>query len=135
MSVDIPEQVWGRIDKVEAWLEKLAEISVDLKSMLAVHEQRLIQVDKNHDYIEEMVEKRRVELDHRVDEIYNTMRNQDNKILDEIKSLREETSKLNADMSAKISKMERFVWMAIGGGMVFVWILSYIANYFKIMGH
>jgi hypothetical protein len=124
-----------RLDKIDGWMQKLTEISVDLKSMLAVHEQRLGQHDKQHDYIENMVEQRRIQTDRQIDDVYNTMRNQDNKILEEIHSLREETTKQHNEMSAKISKMEKFMWMSIGGGMVAVWLLSYIANYFKILGH
>lgn len=124
-----------RLDKIDGWMQKLTEISVDLKSMLAVHEQRLGQHDKQHDYIENMVEQRRIQTDRQIDDVYNTMRSQDNKILEEIHSLREETTEQHNEMSAKISKMEKFMWMSIGGGMVAVWLLSYIANYFKILGH
>lgn len=124
-----------RLDKIDGWMQKLTEISVDLKSMLAVHEQRLGQHDKQHDYMENMVEQRRIQTDRQIDDVYNTMRTQDNKILEEIHSLREETTKQHNEMSAKISKMEKFMWMSIGGGMVAVWLLSYIANYFKILGH
>ena len=131
------DDVWinNRFDKIDAWMQRLTEVSVDLKSMLAVHEQRLSQVDKQSDYLEEIVEKRRIELDHKVDDIYNTMRDQDNKILEEIHSLRDESNKQHQAMTAKITKMEQFMWMAIGGGMVCVWLLSYVANYFKILGH
>jgi uncharacterized protein YPO0396 len=124
-----------RLDKIDGWMQKLTEISVDLKSMLAVHEQRLGQHDKQHDYIENMVEQRRIQTDRQIDDVYNTMRSQDNKILEEIHSLREETAKQHNEMSANISKMEKFMWMSIGGGMVAVWLLSYIANYFKILSH
>jgi vacuolar-type H+-ATPase subunit H len=133
----VEDSAWinNRFDKIDNWMQRLTEVSVDLKSMLAVHEQRLTQVDKQNDYIEEIVEKRRVELDQKVDDIYNTMRDQDNKILEELKSLREDTTKQHQEMTAKITKMEQFMWMAIGGGMVAVWLLSYVANYFKILGH
>jgi len=129
------EYVNQRLDKIDGWMQKLTEISVDLKSMLAVHEQRLGQHDKQHDYIENMIEQRRIQADRQIDDVYNTMRSQDNKILEEIHSLREETTKQHNEMTAKISKMERFMWMAIGGGMVAVWLLSYVANYFKILSH
>jgi uncharacterized protein YPO0396 len=124
-----------RVDKIDGFLEKLTEVSVELKSMLAVHEQRLGQHDKHHDYIEDMVEQRRVQTDKQIDEIYNTMRNQDDKILLELQKMREDTSEQHKEMSAKISKMEKFVWLAIGGGMTFVWLISYVANYYKILGH
>jgi uncharacterized protein YPO0396 len=130
-------EVWtnNRLDKIDGWMQKLTEISVDLKSMLAVHEQRLGQHDKQHDYIEDMVEQRRIQTDRQIDDVYNIMRDQDNKIISELHALREESSRQHHEMSNKISKMERFMWMAIGGGMVAVWLLSYVANYFKILSH
>jgi uncharacterized protein YPO0396 len=125
----------NRFDKIDNWMQRLTEVSVDLKSMLAVHEQRLSQHDKQQDYMEDIVEQRRVQMDKQIDDVYNTMREQDNKILDEIHTLRTESNKQHQEMSSKISKMEQFMWMAIGGGMVGVWLLSYVANYFKILGH
>ena len=124
-----------RFDKIDNWMQKLTEISVDLKSMIAVHEQRLGQHDKQQDYIEQMVEQRRQQTDKQFDEVYNTMRSQDNKILDELKSLRQDTTAQHMEMSAKISKMEKFMWMAIGGGMVAVWLVAEVINYFKIWPH
>jgi uncharacterized protein YPO0396 len=103
--------------------------------MIAVHEQRLGQHDKQQDYIEQMVEQRRQQTDKQFDEVYNTMRSQDNKILDELKSLRQDTTAQHMEMSAKISKMEKFMWMAVGGGMVAVWIVAQVINYFKIWPH
>ena len=124
-----------RFDKIDGWMQRLTEVSVDLKSMLAVHEQRLSQHDKQHDHIENVVEKRRVELDEKIDAVYNTMREQDNNIIEEISALRKESTEQHIKLSNKINQMERYIWMAIGGGMVGVWALSYIANYFKILGH
>ena len=124
-----------RVDKIDGFLEKLTEVSVELKSMLAVHEQRLGQHDKHQDYIEDMVEQRRVQTDKQIDEVYNTMRSQDDKILIELQKMREDTSIQHKEMSAKITKMEKFMWMAIGGGMVAVWIVAEVINYFKIWPH
>ena len=103
--------------------------------MLAVHEQRLGQHEKHHDYIEDLVEQRRRDLDIKIDGVYNTMRSQDNGILDEIKKLREESTSQHEKLTGRIAQMERYIWMAIGGGIASTWLISYIANYFKILGH
>lgn len=131
------EDIWtnNRFDKIENWMQKLTEISVDLKSMLAVHEQRLGQHDKQQDHIENIVEQRRLQTDKQIDDVYNTMRNQDNNILEEISKLRKESTDQYSKLSNKINQMERYIWMAVGGGMVGVWVMSYLANYFKILGH
>jgi hypothetical protein len=126
------ESTWGRIDKIETWMQKITEVSIDLKSMLAVHEQRIGQHDKDYEYIEDIVEKRRVELDGKVDAIYNTMRDQDNKILEEIKNLRTESTKQHETLSEKIAKMEKLTWIVLGASIVFIFILEHAANYLQL---
>ena len=81
------------------------------------------------------MEKRRVELDEKVSSIYNTMRNQDNNILEEIKMMREESSKQHSKLNDRITQLEKYIWVAIGGGITLTWIVSYVANYFKVLGH
>jgi uncharacterized protein YPO0396 len=124
-----------RIDKMDNVIERLAEISSEIKQMLAVHEQRLSQHDKNNDYIEDLIEQRRRDLDDKIDMVYNTMRSQDNGILDEIKKLREESTAQHSKLTERINQLEKFIWLAIGGGITLTWIISYAANYFKILGH
>jgi hypothetical protein len=126
------EVTWGRIDKIETWIQKITEVSIDLKSMLAVHEQRIGQHDKDYEYIEEIVEKRRIELDGKVDAIYNTMRDQDNKILEEIKNLRIESTKQHETLSEKIAKMEKLTWIVLGAAIVFIFIIEHAANYLQL---
>ena len=79
-------------DRLEAAIEKLTVISSDLKSMLAVHEQRISQQEKVSENLETVVEKRREELDIKLKDVYDTMRDQDNNILQEISKLRAESS-------------------------------------------
>lgn len=133
--VDMLDVVNPRLDKMDNVIERLTEISSEIKQMLAVHEQRLGQHDKHHDYIEELIEQRRRDLDDKIDMVYNTMRSQDNGILDEIKKLREESNSQHTKLNDRITQLEKFIWLAIGGGITVTWIISYAANYFKILGH
>ena len=103
--------------------------------MLAVHEQRIGQQEKTTDNIAGYLEKRREELDVKLKDVYDTMRSQDNSILEEITKLRTESTEQHKFLTDKISKLERYIWLAIGGGMTIVWLLSYAANYFKVLGH
>ena len=116
-------------------IERLTQISMDLKSMLAVHEQRIGQQEKTTDNIAGYLEKRREELDVKLKDVYDTMRSQDNSILEEITKLRTESTEQHKFLTDKISKLERYIWLAIGGGMTIVWLLSYAANYFKVLGN
>lgn len=122
-------------DRIEAAIEKLTNVSVELKQMLAVHEQRIIQQEKESDELHDVVEKRREELDIKLKDVYETMRKQDNSILEEISKLRKESTEQHNILSNKINQLERYIWMAIGGGMVVTWILTNLANYLKLVAH
>jgi hypothetical protein len=71
-------------DRIESAIEKLTSISIDLKTMLAVHEQRISVQEQTTDNLQDTVEKRREELDIKLKDVYDTMREQDNNILQEI---------------------------------------------------
>jgi len=118
-------------DRIEAAIEKLTSVSADLKAMLAVHEQRIIQQEKETSSLDLKFEKRRELMDGKLNEVYNTMRDQDNGILEEISKLRAESTEQHNILSSKINQLEKFIWMAIGGGMVITWILTNVVHYFK----
>jgi len=122
-------------DRIDIALEKLTEISSELKAMIAVHEQRLNQQEKDTGIIFKLLENRRKEMDDKINEVYVDMSTKDNSILEHIEQMRKEANEQHKALNDKIGKLEKFIWVAIGGGMVLVWLLSYVANYFKIMGH
>ena len=122
-------------DRISNAIERLTEISSELKAMLAAHEARLNLQEKHTDEIHTTLEKRREEVDIKLKDVYDTMRDQDSKILEEIKFLRQDTTRQHLEMSKKITILERYIYLAIGGGICATWIVSYIANYFKILIH
>ena len=119
-------------DRIETAIEKLTNVSVELKQMLAVHEQRISQQEKSSDELHDVVEKRREELDTKLKDVYNTMREQDKSIVEEITKLRKESTDQHNILHSKINQLEKFIWTAIGGGIVLSWFLTNIANYLKI---
>ena len=118
-------------DRIEAAIEKLTVVSADLKAMLAVHEQRISQQEKYSDELHNVVERRREELDTKMKDVYDTIRQQDNIVCDEIKKLRLESSEQHNILSNKINKLEKFIWLAIGGGMVMTWFLTNLVHFLK----
>jgi len=118
-------------DRIEAAIEKLTAISSDLKSMLAVHDQRITQQEKTTDELHETVERRREELDGKLKDVYDTMRDQDNNVLKEIAELRRESAEAHKFLTNKINQLEKYIWLAIGGAFVASWIISFIFNYGK----
>lgn len=119
-------------DRIEAAIEKLTSISSELKTMIAVHEQRISNQEKNSDDIHDTLEQRRVELDIHLTKVYDTMRDQDKGILEEIAKLRKESTDQHNILHSKINQLERYIYIAIGGGMVITWLLTNAVNYLKL---
>jgi sulfatase maturation enzyme AslB (radical SAM superfamily) len=120
-------------DRIEAAIEKLTNVSIELKAMLAVHEQRITKQEKDSDDLHDIVEKRRDELDIKLKDVYNTMRDQDKSIIDEIAKLRKESTDQHNILHSKINQLEKYIYVAIGGGIVVTWVLTNAANYLKIL--
>ena len=120
---------------LEAAIERLTEISSDLKIMIAVQEQRITQHEKQAEAVEIKLEKRREELDIKLKDVYDTIRSQDQAILIEIKAIREEHNKHYECLNEKFNTIQKVIWMAIGGGVAVGYGFSFITNYFKILGH
>jgi uncharacterized coiled-coil DUF342 family protein len=118
--------------KINSLLEQLVAISTDLKAMLAVHDERLNHQEKVTENLGSTVEKRREELDTKLKDVYDTMRDQDNNILTEISKLRQESTEAHKELNNRISQLEKYIWFAIGGGIVITWIATNLANYLRI---
>jgi ferritin-like metal-binding protein YciE len=122
-----------RQDRLDAVVEKLTDIQSDLNKMIAVHEQRLNQTEKQMNTLEDVVEKRREESDVKLKDVYDTMRTEDKKILDELKNMREEATKQHTALSERFNKMEKILWTYMGGFSVVVFIITYAPHLFKFI--
>jgi len=103
--------------------------------MLAVHDERLNKQEKQTENLGTTVEKRREELDTKLKDVYDTMREQDNNIFAEISKLRQESTEAHKDLNNRISQLEKYIWVAIGGGIVLTWAITMILNYFHLIVH
>lgn len=121
------------VEKIDSAIERLTEISSDLKSMIAVHDSRISQQEKNSEELYTAVENRRVELDNKMKEMYGTMKERDQEILDVIEEMRQEAKERHKSLTDKINSMERYIWIAIGGVTVVTWSVAIASNYFKLL--
>jgi hypothetical protein len=119
------EHLEKRQNRIEDAIERLTEISADLNKMLAVQEQRLYQQEKNMSSIEDMVEKRREEYDRKLQDVYNVMNREDNKILEELDQIKKEHRVQHKEMTDKISALEKIIWLYLGGFSVLVFMITY----------
>jgi len=105
-----------RHDRMEHAIEKLTNISNDLNKIIAVLDIRITQQEKESTNIQHLIERRREQID------------------DILKEIKDEAQEQHRNLNEKISKLEKFNWMAIGGGIVISWLITYAAKYmFKII--
>lgn len=124
MAADV-EQLEKRQNRIEDAIERLTEISADLNKMLAVQEQRLSQQERTVGLIEEMVERRREEYDRKLQNVYDVMSKEDNKILGQLEAMRKEQKDQHKAMTDKMTALEKIIWMYLGGFSVLVFMITY----------
>lgn len=100
--------------------------------MLAVHEQRLTQQEKSTDQITYMLERRREDLENKLKEVYETMREEDGAILEEIKKSRKASDEHHVRLEAKVTKLERLALLVTGSALTVGFILGMVEKYFKL---
>jgi septal ring factor EnvC (AmiA/AmiB activator) len=120
-----------RFSKIDDAIQRLAVVSSDLSKMLAVQEHRLTQQEKNTDHIAFLIEKRREDLETKLKEVYDTMREEDGAILDEIKKSRVASDIHHERLEAKVTKLEKLALLATGSAITVGFILGLVERYFK----
>ena len=123
MSAQVSD-IERRQDRLEDAIERLTEISADLNKMLAVQDQKLTQQEKVTSLIADMVEKRREEYDKKIENVYDVMRAEDNKVIKELEMIRTEQKKQHDEISKKLTAMEKIIWVYMGGFTVLVFLIS-----------
>jgi seryl-tRNA synthetase len=122
-----------RFNKIDDAIQRLASVATDLSKMLAVHEQRISQQERFSDTLGTALERRRDEVDKKFESVYETIKTEDQKLLKEIKDASEQSTKQLENLSLNISKIEKMLWMAIGGGAVLGFSISLLVNLAKFI--
>ena len=111
----------GRIDTA---IDKLTDVSASIKSMLAVHEEKIQRQEKIDDVIFEKLKDRAEEISDVYRELKKDVEMSEKRLLIEIKSLKN-------DIGARVGVLEKYRWLILGGAIVLGWILS--KNFIPIM--
>ena len=122
-----------RFSKIDDAIQRLAQVSADLSKMMAVQDQRLIQQEKGADLLAKLVENRRIEVEDKIDLVYNSFRTEDRQILDELKGMKEAVNKQHDEQNERINKIEKLIWMVSGGAAVLGYLINIGTTYYKIL--
>ena len=104
----------GRIDTA---IDKLTDVSASIKSMLAVHEEKIQRQEKIDEIIFDKLKDRADEISDVYRELKRDVEMSEKRLLIEIKSLKN-------DIGARVGVLERYKWLILGGAIVIGWVLS-----------
>ena len=104
----------GRIDTA---IDNLTDVSTSIKSMLAVHEEKIQRQEKIDEVIFDKLKDRADEISDVYRELKRDVEMSEKRLLIEIKSLKN-------DIGARVGVLERYKWLILGGAIVIGWIMS-----------
>jgi len=111
---DTSGQVHQRLDDA---ITRLTDISAGIKSMLAVHEEKLRRVDTSQDDLFSILEDRRREWEDDLKDLHSRISTQS-------RDLREAIDQVTNRLDSRVGVLERWRWLIIGGAI----LLGFIAQ-------
>ena len=104
-------------NRLDTAIDKLTDVSTSIKSMLAVHEEKIARQEKIDEIIFEKLKDRADEISDVYRELKKDVEMSEKRLLIEIKSLKN-------DIGARVGVLERYKWLILGGAIVIGWVLS-----------
>jgi len=103
--------------RLDTAIDKLTDVSTSIKSMLAVHEEKLQRQEQIDEVIFDKIRERGSEIDQVYRDLQKEITGVEKRLLVEIKSLK-------LDIGNRVSMLEKYKWIILGGSIVVGWILS-----------
>ena len=111
------ENVSNLNTRLDTAIQKLTDVSTSIKSMLAVHEEKISRQEQIDDIIFGKLKDRESEIDKVHKELSKEIQHLEKRLLVEIKTIK-------LDFGARVGILEKYKWLIMGGAIVIGWILS-----------
>ena len=106
--------IHGRLDSA---IDKLTDVSSDLKSMLAVHEEKISKTENADEQLANLIEVRRQEMVEDLKELHSRINSQS-------KELREAIQTINVTLDKRVGILEKWRWLIIGGAILATFLIN-----------
>lgn len=113
-DIENVNSIQGRLDTA---IDKLTDVSTCVKSMLAVHEEKIQRSEQTDEVIFTKLRERQNEIDSGYRDLQREMDQVEKRLLNEIRSLRN-------DIGSRVGVLEKYRWIILGGFLAIGWILS-----------
>ena len=131
------EQVASVNTKLDKAIDKLTDISGSIKSMLAVHEEKLSKQEEIDKAIFNLIENRRIEFDTNYKELHARINKIHKELTDEIemseKRLMCEIKTLNSNLDGRIGVFEKYRYIIIGIAIILGLSMPQFFNIIKVI--
>lgn len=129
--------VGALVDRLDTTIDRLTDISSNVSNLLAVHETKLSSQEIISKQLSDLVEARRVEADEKIQTLHERISSGEREIKEkideqyddlmlEIKAMRHDQQTQHAALSERITTMEKWQWLVIGGSAVVGALLAII---------
>ena len=108
--------------KLDSAIDKLTDISSSIKSMLAVHEERLSKQEDIDKAIFNLMENRRVESESKFEDLHARLNKSVKELRDEVelseKRILCDLKELKLNLSDRVGVLEKYRWIIIGASII-----------------
>ena len=111
------ENVSNIQERLDSAIYKLTDVSTSIKSMLAVHEEKIQRQEKMDEIIFDKIRDRADEIENVYKDLSKEIELSEKRLLCEIKTLK-------VDISGRVGVLEKYRWIIFGGFIVIGWTLS-----------
>ena len=131
------QQVASVNTKLDNAIDKLTDISGSIKSMLAVHEEKLSKQEEIDKAIFNLLENRRVESENKFEDLHSRLNKSVVNLKEEVelseKRLMCEIKSLASNLDGRIGVFEKYRWIIIGSAIVLGLSMPQILSVIKII--
>ena len=113
-DIENTQNLNGRLDTA---IEKLTDVSTSIKSMLAVHEEKISRQEQIDEIIFEKLKERAGEIDTVHRELSKEIQQVEKRLLIEMKQIK-------LDIGGRVGILEKYKWLIMGGAVVIGWFIA-----------
>jgi len=104
-------------ERLDTAIEKLTDVSTSIKSMLAVHEEKISRQEQIDEIIFEKLKERAGEIDTVHRELSKEIQQVEKRLLIEMKQIK-------LDIGSRVGILEKYRWLIMGGAIVIGWFIA-----------
>jgi len=111
------ENVTNLNTRIDSAIEKLTDVSTDIKQMLAVHEEKITRQEQIDDIIFDKLKEKAGEIDNIHRELTKEIQHVEKRLIIEIKQVR-------LEIGGRVGMLEKYRWLIMGGAIVIGWFIA-----------